>query len=123
MHLPLRFVFLSLGLICVARSAECPAVNPVTTFKPPFDTVVGMHWNGRIGVAFVIDTTGVPTQLKIVQSLCSQQTRTQNQSHDCLGADKLVLEYIARWRFQPATKCNEPIEFPATVYTDLNSHH
>jgi serine/threonine-protein kinase len=56
-----------------------------------------MHLEGTVAVAMVVDETGVPTELQVVESA---------------GAvlDAAVLESVRSWRFEPATKAGVKVK-------------
>jgi hypothetical protein len=104
----------------VAR--DCPVVNPVLIHRPPYPNISGPTWNGVIRVQMTIDKTGTPQNLQIVQTICSGNPERDSRS-DCKGAEKIALDFVAQWQFRPASKCGDPIEFPATASVDFNTHH
>ena len=57
-------------------------------------------------VGMVVDTNGVPTDLKIVRSAGPE-------------LDKNVLEAVAQYRFKPGTVSKQPIAFPVNLEVEL----
>lgn len=91
------------------------------TYKPPAPNISGPKWNGRVLVAMSIDKQGTPINIRIARSLCSGDARRDDHT-DCAGADKYAIDFVAHWKFRSATKCGEPIEFPATAAVDFDTH-
>lgn len=62
--------------------------------------------NRTVTVSMIVDTTGKPTDLKIVKSAG-------------LAVDKNVLAAVSQYRFQPGTVSNQPIDFPVNLEITL----
>jgi len=59
-----------------------------------------------VTVGMIVDTTGKPTDLKILKSAGPI-------------VDKNVLEAVSQYRFQPGTVSNQPINFPVNLEINL----
>jgi TonB family protein len=69
-------------------------------------TVIGV--SKTVVVGMVVDTNGVPTDLKIVKSVGPE-------------LDKNVLAAVAQYRFKPGTVSNQPVAFPVNLEINLLS--
>lgn len=69
-------------------------------------TVIGV--SKTVVVGMVVDTNGVPTELKIVKSVGPE-------------LDKNVLAAVAQYRFKPGTVSNQPVAFPVNLEINLLS--
>ena len=64
--------------------------------------------NKTVVVGMVVDTNGVPTDLKIVRSAGPE-------------LDKNVLAAVSQYRFKPGTVSDKPVEFPLNLEINLLS--
>ncbi len=57
---------------------------------------------GTVKLATIVTTDGIPTNLKIVSGLNTQE-------------DQTAVEAVKQWRFQPGTKAGQPVKVRVTV--------
>jgi|SRR5580765_6188031 len=81
----------------LVQSSDIAVETPAPlNFAGPHTVIVGM----------TVSATGVPTDLKIVQSAGPQ-------------IDRNVLNAVARYRFKPGTVSNRPVDFPVNLEINL----
>jgi hypothetical protein len=120
----MRFVNRAVLIIClglpVLAAVDCPVVNPVLTYRPAHPYVSGPEWDGTVKVQMTISKSGLPVNLSVVQSMCAVD---RNHGTDCKGADEISIKFVAQWKFKPATKCGEEVEYRATASVDFHPRH
>ena len=94
---PLR---ISTGVV-VPKLVHSVSVNEETAY--PWTNV---EVNRTITVGMIVDTTGKPTDLKIIKSAGPV-------------VDQNVLAAVSQYRFQPGTVSNQPVDFPLNLEINL----
>lgn len=62
---------------------------------------------GTVKISTVVTTEGLPSMLKIVKGLNTDE-------------DKTAVEAVKQWRFQPGTKAGQPVRVKVTVEVDFH---
>ena len=62
---------------------------------------------GTVKISVIVTTDGIPTNLKIVNGLNTQE-------------DQTAIEALKQWRFQPGTKAGQPVKVKVTVEVDFH---
>jgi TonB family protein len=110
--------FLALGLL-VASLALGQQPNQRNYDKPPVvvhmvepsysDEARENHFEGRTVLQVVIDTNGLPTQIKVLSPLG-------------MGLEQKAIECLQKWRFKPGLKNGTPVPVTSTIELNFRMH-
>lgn len=92
----------------VRKSDKTLSEHPKPIFKPEPEYAYPARiakWQGSVSFSFVIDSEGVPRDIKLVRSLG-------------FGLDEMAYKALKSWRFKPGRYDGTPV--PVHVYVDIN---
>lgn len=95
------FLIVCLGLLSACTHFETRDAVRITAVEPVYPEharVQGVE--GRVIVEYVIDETGVPTELQVVEATPPGVF------------DEAALRAVSAWRYQPALRYGKPVKSP-----------